>query len=81
MTNPYGTFDGKEAIAVRADPAKLEIALAKSGRMIQNVTQETGISKSTFSRMMHGENVRPDMLGRIAKALGVDVETIMASGP
>ena len=66
---------------MRADPAKLEIALAKSGQMIQNITQETGISKSTFSRMMHGESVRPDMLGRIAKALGVDVETIMASAP
>ena len=38
---------------------------------------ETGIPKGTLCRVINGDNVRPETIGKIAKALGVDVTDII----
>ena len=63
---------------MKANPEKLELALARSGLSSLGLAAYAAVSKSTLRRMMCGHNVRPDTLGRVARALGVDVETIAA---
>ena len=61
---------------MKANPEKLELALARSGMSSLSLAARAAVSKSTLHRMMCGHSVRPDSLGRVARVLGVDVETI-----
>lgn len=63
------------------DPRKFTVALARSGLNIQGVAAYACVHRQTVRNVAQGKEARPDTVGRIAKALGVDVETIMASGP
>lgn len=63
---------------MRTNPAKFELALARSGLMIQDVAKKAGVHRGTVLNMKRGGGSRPDTLGRVAKALGVDVESIVA---
>ena len=49
-------------------------------RLCMNPTdlRQKGLSPQSITRAMNGENLTPKTVGRIAIALGVDVETIVA---
>ena len=60
---------------MKINRTKVEIAMAKSSISVIELSKK--ISKTTFTQAMAGKNVRPATVGRIAKALGVDVTEII----
>jgi len=61
---------------MKIDRKKFELARARAC-MGPKDFEEKGIPRGTLSKVMSGSNVRPETLGKVAKALGVDVLEIM----
>ena len=55
---------------------KYELARARACKGFKDLV-ESGIPKGTLCRVIGGEDVRPETIGKIAKALEVDVEEII----
>lgn len=62
---------------MRADKQKLELEMARSCVNLKDVIKTANIPESTFKNVLTGRSVRPATLGRVARALGVDVTNIM----
>lgn len=56
----------------------LKLAMARACMGAQDVARSAGIPRPTFNNAVVGRSVRPETLGKIAKALGVDVEYLIA---
>lgn len=63
---------------MRIDRNKVYLLLAKSLCTQQALADKAGVSRQTMSAVMNGRNCRPELLGRIAKALEVEPEQIIA---
>lgn len=61
---------------MRLDRKKFDIARARAC-MNQTDFEQAGIPKGTLCRAMGDNNVKPETIGKIAKALGVDVTEII----
>lgn len=61
---------------MKIDKKKFELARARAC-MGPKDFEKAGIPRGTLSSVMRGSNLRPETLGRVAKALGVDVLEIM----
>ena len=61
---------------MKLDRKKFELAKARAC-MSSNDLEVAGIPKGTICRLMGGVSGRPETLGKIAKALGVDVTEII----
>ncbi|MCI9274198.1 MAG: helix-turn-helix domain-containing protein [Clostridiales bacterium] len=55
--------------------AKLDLILARKEQTISSL--RTGISSKTLTKVRHGEEVLPIVVGRIARKLGVDPTEII----
>lgn len=55
---------------------KYELARARSCKGFKDIIA-AGVPKGTLCRVIGGEDVRPETIGKIAKALGVDVTEII----
>lgn len=60
---------------MKIDLTKLDIALARECKTISDL--RGGVSPQTLARVKRGEEVKPRTIGKIARALGVDVTEIM----
>lgn len=56
---------------------KLLIAMAELEMTTNELCISTGISQSTISKFKSGKNCKPEMFGKIAKALNVTVEELI----
>jgi len=57
---------------------KLDIQMAKRQLDINEICEQSGISRETFKQCRRGvRNAKPKTIGRIAAALGVDVLEII----
>lgn len=63
---------------MKIDRKKFDIARARACMGAKDF-EEAGIPKGTLCRAMSGGSLKPETLGKIAKALGVDVIEIMDS--
>lgn len=61
---------------MKLDRRKFEIARARSCKGMKELEHD-GIPKGTICRAMSGGNLKPETIGKIAKALGVDVTEII----
>lgn len=61
---------------MKLDRNKFDIARARAC-MGKKDFEKVGIPKGTLCRAMSGRSLKPETLGKIAKALGVDVLEIM----
>lgn len=61
---------------MKLDRNKFDIARARAC-MGQKDFEKVGIPRGTLCRAMSGRSLKPETLGKIAKALGVDVLEIM----
>lgn len=60
------------------DLEKLKIAQARACLSVNDLVDETGLVRSTISKVLNGRiNPKPKTLGRIAKALNVNIEDII----
>ena len=58
------------------DKQKYELARARACKGFKDIIS-AGVPKGTLCRVIGGEDVRPETIGKIAKALGVDVLDII----
>lgn len=56
---------------------KYELARANACMSVSELHRKTGIARTTLNRAVAGRNVRPEILGKIARALGVNVTEII----
>ena len=56
----------------------LKLAMARACMSAQEVAKHAEIPRPTFNNAAIGRSVRPETLGKIARALGVDVEYLIA---
>lgn len=62
---------------LKADKKKLEIAMANACMNTEDVQKATELPRPTLNNVISGRNVRPGTIGRVARALGVDVTEIL----
>lgn len=62
---------------MKADSNKLRLAMARACMNPQDLAQAAKMPPQTVNGALRERGVRPATLGRIAKALGVDVTEIM----
>lgn len=55
---------------------KVSLLMAKSLLNQTALAEKAGISRQTLSAVMNGRSCRPELLGKISKALGVEPEEI-----
>ena len=56
---------------------KLELAMARACLNPANLAVKAGIPRPTLNNAIVGRGIRPDTVGKIAKALGCDVTEIL----
>lgn len=62
---------------MRIDKTKIGIAMAKKLLKQQQLADLAGVSRQTLSYVMNGRSCKPELLGKIAKVLEVDPESII----
>ena len=62
---------------MKADTQKLKIEMARTCMTIDGLSKAAEMPLVTVQRVSKGNNVKPATLGKIARALGVDVTEIM----
>lgn len=61
---------------MKVSRAKINLLMAKLLLNQTALAEKAGISRQTLSAAMNGKNCRPELLGKISKALGVEPEEI-----
>lgn len=62
---------------MKANLQKLRLAMARACINTADLQKATGMPMPTVINVMTGRSVRPATIGRVAKALGVDVTEIL----
>ena len=62
---------------VRLNQLKVSLQMAKLEINQATLAARAGISRQTMSAVMNGRNCRPELLGKISKALDVEPEEII----
>lgn len=62
---------------MKADREKLELAMARACMDSKELAEAAQLPRPTLNNAIVGKGVRPSTLGRIAKALNVDVADII----
>lgn len=62
---------------MRLDKNKILLEMAKMCINQQELAIKAGISRQTLSAIMNGRNCRPEILGRVSKALETEPEQII----
>lgn len=62
---------------MRVDRKKLEIAMARSCVNAEDLQKATNMPRPTLNNVISGRNVRPGTIGKVAKALKIDVTEIL----
>ena len=55
----------------------LAVAMARKGYNLVRLSEACGVSRQTLSLINSGKACRPDVAGKIARALGVDVKELI----
>lgn len=62
---------------MKADRKKLELAMARACMSTTDLVKTSAMPRPTVNNVIVGKGVSPATLGRIARALGVDVTDIL----
>ena len=62
---------------MKADTKKIRICMANRCMNTEDLCESTKMPRPTVNNVVSGRSVRPATIGRIAKALGVDVKEIL----
>lgn len=62
---------------MRLNQLKVRLLMAKLEISQSTLALRAGISRQTMSAVMNGRNCRPELLGKISKALDVEPEEII----
>ncbi len=63
---------------MKIDKMKIDVTMAKKGYSAKELSEKCGVSQVTIARLKRGvQEARPATIGKIAKALNVDVTEII----
>lgn len=62
---------------MKVDRQKLELAMARACMSTSDLVKAAEMPRPTFCNILAGKGVRPGTVGRLARALGVDVTEIL----
>lgn len=62
---------------MKANKKKVDIAMARACISLNELQEKAGMPLPTIKGVIYGKNVKPVTLGKVAKALGVEVEEIL----
>lgn len=62
---------------MKTDVTKLQLAMARACVGTQELASTASVSAQTVNAALRGQNIRPAVLGRLARALGVDPADIL----
>lgn len=63
---------------LKIDKMKIDVAMANKGYSAKELSEKCGVSQITIARLKRGvQKARPETVGKIAKALNVDVTEII----
>lgn len=62
---------------MRLNRTKIQLLMARLEINQQSLAIKAGISRQTLSAVMNGRNCRPELLGKLSKALEVKPEEII----
>lgn len=62
---------------MKANKRKLELAMARACMNTEDLQTASEMPRANVNNVIAGRSVRPATIGRIAKALGVDVTEIL----
>ncbi len=63
---------------MKIDKMKIDVAMANKGYSAKELSEKCGVSQITIARLKRGvQKARPETVGKIAKALNVDVTEII----
>lgn len=62
---------------MKVDNRKFQIAMARACMNVDDVVKAANMPRPTVNNAIQGRSIRPATVGRIAKALGVDVTEII----
>lgn len=62
---------------MRLNKTLLAISMARKGVNLQSLAQLSGVSRATLSYINNGKSCKPEVAGKIAQALGVDVKDLI----
>ncbi len=65
-------------MTVKLDLKKLKLVVISRGYSVNEIAEKAGLARQTISRLLNNEkSVRPSTAGKLAKALEIDVESII----
>ncbi len=64
---------------MKVDVRKLHLLMAKSKLNFTELANTSGVSRATLSYINNGKQCRPDVVRKIADALGVSIEALLES--
>lgn len=62
---------------MRIDQSKLKLAMCRACMNSKDVADAAQIPRATFNNAITGKSIRPATMGKIARALNVDVEDLL----
>lgn len=62
---------------MKTDRKKLELAMARACMNTEDLQKAAEMPRPSLNNVIVGKNVRPATVGRVARALGVDVADII----
>lgn len=62
---------------MKANRERLEMAMARACLSTAELAEKSGLRRPTLNGVIVGRNVRPDTLGKVARALNVDPEELL----
>lgn len=62
---------------MKIDKSKIRLEMARKCVSIAELKEAAGMPRPTICKALSGASVRPETIGKIAKALGVDVTEIL----
>ncbi|MDE7131319.1 MAG: helix-turn-helix transcriptional regulator [Lachnospiraceae bacterium] len=62
---------------MKANKKKLELAMATACMNTEDIQKASNMPRPTINNVISGRSVRPGTIGRVAKALGIDVAEII----
>ncbi|WP_035317109.1 helix-turn-helix transcriptional regulator [Clostridium sp. MSTE9] len=64
---------------MKASKLKLELAMARACMNSDDLTKAANLPRPTLNNVITGRNIRPATIGKVARALGVDVADLIES--
>lgn len=64
-------------VFVNLNKVKLALAMARQGLNLTRLAALSDVSRATLSYANNGKSISPEIAGKIARALGVDVSEII----